>query len=172
MLFRSIRRIQLRLGITTVFVTHDQEEALAVSDRIAVMSKGGIEQIGTPEELYLRPATPVVADFVGQSSVVPARVTTTGVEVLGFSLPLLGDAPTTEVDAYIRPENVRLSPTGVPAVVLESTFLGSLRRTRVRTSSGATLLVQHAVTERVEYDQEVRVEIAPEPVAVRPRITA
>jgi putative spermidine/putrescine transport system ATP-binding protein len=54
----EIRRLQLRLGITTVFVTHDQEEALAVSDRIAVMDSGRIEQIGTPEELYLRPQTP------------------------------------------------------------------------------------------------------------------
>ena len=70
----EIRRIQLRLGITTVFVTHDQEEALAVSDRIAVMNAGRIEQIGTPEELYPTPATPEVAAFVGLSSVVSGVV--------------------------------------------------------------------------------------------------
>ncbi|MGO8610025.1 spermidine/putrescine ABC transporter ATP-binding protein, partial [Rhizobium johnstonii] len=63
----EIRRIQLRLGITTVFVTHDQEEALAVSDRIAVMDAGRIEQIGAPEELYLRPASAGVAAFIGLS---------------------------------------------------------------------------------------------------------
>ncbi|MFX6759494.1 spermidine/putrescine ABC transporter ATP-binding protein, partial [Acinetobacter baumannii] len=63
----EIRRIQLRLGITTLFVTHDQEEALAVSDRIAVMNAGRIEQVGTPEELYLRPASAYVAGFVGLS---------------------------------------------------------------------------------------------------------
>ena len=79
----EIRRIQLRLGITTVFVTHDQEEALAVSDRIAVMNAGRIEQIGTPEELYLRPATPNVAAFVGLSSTVRGTVTGGGRRALG-----------------------------------------------------------------------------------------
>ncbi|HEY8589172.1 MAG TPA: ABC transporter ATP-binding protein [Naasia sp.] len=163
----EIRRIQLRLGITTVFVTHDQEEALAVSDRIAVMHKGGIEQIGTPDELYLRPATPVVADFVGLSSVVPGSVKAGRVEVLGFWLPLITPAGDGPVEAYIRPENVRLADEGVAASVLESTFLGSLRRTRVRTESGVTLALQHSVSERVVFGQEVRVAIADVPVTVR-----
>jgi putative spermidine/putrescine transport system ATP-binding protein len=83
----EIRRLQLRLGITTVFVTHDQEEALAVSDRIAVMDAGRIEQIGTPEELYLSPRTPVVAAFVGLSSAVPAVASGTSVVVWGRRSP-------------------------------------------------------------------------------------
>ncbi|MCU1437323.1 MAG: spermidine/putrescine transporter ATP-binding protein [Naasia sp.] len=164
----EIRRIQLRLGITTVFVTHDQEEALAISDRIAVMHKGGIEQIGTPDELYLRPASAVVADFVGLSSVLPGRAGGGRVDVLGFSLPLITPAPDGPVEAYIRPENVRLADQGVSGTVLESTFLGSHRRTRVRTESGMTLALQHSVGERVEFGQVVTVAIDDVPVAVRP----
>ena len=168
----EIRRIQLRLGITTVFVTHDQEEALAVSDRIAVMSAGRIEQIGSPEDLYLRPATPGVAAFVGVSSVVPGKVSSGAAEVWGLRLPLqtpVGDGP---VDVFLRPENVHLTghaEPGVDAVVQESTFLGSFRRTLVRTADGSLVRLQHAATDTVEYDERVRIGLALEPVSVRLR---
>ena len=166
----EIRRIQLRLGITTVFVTHDQEEALAVSDRIAVMSAGRIEQIGTPEDLYLRPATPAVAAFVGVSSLVPGVVDGNEVVVWGQSLPLQAAAPDGHADVFVRPENVRIvepAAPGVDALVQESTFLGSFRRTLVRTEDGTLVRVQHSASERVEYDDRVRITIVPEPVAVR-----
>jgi putative spermidine/putrescine transport system ATP-binding protein len=167
----EIRRIQLRLGITTVFVTHDQEEALAVSDRIAVMDAGRIDQIGTPEELYLRPATANVAAFVGLSSLVPGLVHSGLVRVWGVDLPVQGAADDGHVDVYLRPENVRLvgeSGEGVPAVVQESTFLGSIRRTLVRTDDGTLVRVQHAAGERVEYGDVVRIRPDSVPVAVRP----
>jgi putative spermidine/putrescine transport system ATP-binding protein len=167
----EIRRIQLRLGITTVFVTHDQEEALAVSDRIAVMNAGRIEQIGTPEDLYLRPATPEVAAFVGVSSVVPGIVSGATVEVWGQQLPLQGEAPDGHVEVFLRPENVRLVGAGEPgvdAVVQESTFLGSFRRTLARTADGSLVRVQHGASERVEYDQAVRLTVVPSPVLARP----
>src|SRR5690606_26159342 len=127
----EIRRIQLRLGITTIFVTHDQEEALAVSDRIAVMDAGRIEQIGTPEQLYLTPATAGVAAFVGVSSIVPGTADGDAVTVWGQRLPLQTPGATGEVDVFLRPENVVLVAAGAPgidAVVQESTFLGSFRR--------------------------------------------
>jgi putative spermidine/putrescine transport system ATP-binding protein len=168
----EIRRIQLRLGITTVFVTHDQEEALAVSDRIAVMNAGRIEQIGTPEDLYLRPATPEVAAFVGVSSVVPGVVSGGALTVWGAPLPLQSAAADGEVDVFLRPENVRLvsaDASGVDGVVQESTFLGSFRRTLVRTADGALVRVQHAASERVEFDDRVRFALDPVPVAVRSR---
>jgi len=166
----EIRRIQLRLGITTVFVTHDQEEALAVSDRIAVMLAGRIEQIGTPEELYLAPATPGVAAFVGLSSLVPGVGEGSTVRVWEWSLPVAGDAAAGEVEVFLRPENVRLVATGgVEAVVQESTFLGSFRRTLVRTADGVLVRVQHPASERVEYDDRVRIAVDLEPVSVRPR---
>ncbi|AYF98437.1 ABC transporter ATP-binding protein [Protaetiibacter intestinalis] len=165
----EIRRIQLRLGITTVFVTHDQEEALAVSDRIAVMNAGRIEQIGTPEELYLSPATPGVAAFVGLSSLVPGVGAGDTVRVWEWTLPIAGDAATGEVEVFVRPENVRLvAAGGVEAVVQESTFLGSFRRTLVRTTDGVLVRVQHPASERVEYDDRVRIALDLEPVSVRP----
>jgi putative spermidine/putrescine transport system ATP-binding protein len=163
----EIRRIQLRLGTTTVFVTHDQEEALAVSDRIAVMDAGRIEQIGTPEGLYLRPATARVAAFVGLSSVAPATVSGGVATVLGVEVPIVGEAPDGPAEVFLRPENVSLGGA-IPAVVLESTFLGSLRRTLVRTESGTSLWLQHAAAERLEFDERVTVGIAPVPVVVRP----
>ncbi|MDT3315584.1 ABC transporter ATP-binding protein [Microbacterium sp. KSW4-11] len=167
----EIRRIQLRLGITTVFVTHDQEEALAVSDRIAVMAAGRIAQIGTPEDLYLRPATPEVAGFVGLSSAVPGTAAARAVEVWATSVPILGDAPDGPVEALIRPENVRLvgAGEGIGAVVEESTFLGSIRRTLVRTDDGALVRLQHPADDRLEYGERVRIAVAPVPVPVRPR---
>jgi len=110
----ELREIQRSVGITTVFVTHDQSEALGLSDRIAVMHRGRIEQLGTPREIYERPATRFVAEFIGASSVVRGRaaaadrVTLTGgeaVRVLGVPGLRAGDA----VELAIRPERIRLA---------------------------------------------------------------
>lgn len=168
----EIRRIQLRLGITTVFVTHDQEEALAVSDRIAVMRAGRIEQVGTPEDLYLRPATPDVAAFVGLSSLVPGVVARGAVTVWGQVLPLQSPTPDGVVDVFLRPENLRLvgsRDSGIGAVVHESTFLGSFRRTVVRTDDGYLVRLQHPASDHLEFGDAVRIAITPSPVTVRPR---
>ncbi|MFJ6534026.1 ABC transporter ATP-binding protein [Microbacterium sp. NPDC091662] len=167
----EIRRIQLRLGITTVFVTHDQEEALAVSDRIAVMNAGRIEQIGSPEQLYTMPSTAGVAAFVGLSSVVSGVAEGDHVMVWGQRLPLQSraDGP---VDVYLRPENVYFASeadAAAEALVEESTFLGSMRRTLVRTESGELVRVQHAPGTHPAFGDRVRIAIAPEPVTVHPR---
>lgn len=167
----EIRRIQLRLGITTVFVTHDQEEALAVSDRIAVMNSGRIEQIGSPEELYTTPSSAGVAAFVGLSSIVSGIGEGDHVMVWGQRLPLQtpADGP---VDVYLRPENVFFASeadAATDALVEESTFLGSMRRTLVRTEGGDLVRVQHAPGIRPVFGDRVRIAIAPEPVAVHPR---
>ena len=167
----EIRRIQLRLGITTVFVTHDQEEALAVSDRIAVMNAGRIEQIGSPEQLYTMPSTSGVAAFVGLSSVVSGLAEGDHVTVWGQRLPLQSpaDGP---VDVYLRPENVYFASeedAAAEALVEESTFLGSMRRTLVRTESGDLVRVQHAPGIHPSFGDRVRIAISPEPVAVHPR---
>ncbi len=112
----EIRRIQLRLGTTTVFVTHDQEEALAVSDRVAVMVAGRILQVGSPEDLYLRPADAEVAAFVGASSLVPGVVDGGTVEVWGRRLPLIAPAPDGACEVFVRPENIRLVGAGEDGV--------------------------------------------------------
>lgn len=166
----EIRRIQLRLGMTTVFVTHDQEEALAVSDRIAVMNAGTIEQIGSPGELYERPASPEVAAFVGLSSVVPGVAEGQSARVWGFELPLLRGVDAGAVEVFVRPENIRFVAADAPGAdgtILESTFLGSFRRTLVRMADGTLLTVQHPVAEQVAYDQAVRIAIDPVPVLAR-----
>jgi putative spermidine/putrescine transport system ATP-binding protein len=110
----EIRRIQLELGITTVFVTHDQEEALAISDRVAVMAEGRIGQIGTPDELYRRPANPMVAAFIGLSNVLAVRAGSGRVLVLGREVPVLpGPSSGEALDATQRTDAGTGSDAGI-----------------------------------------------------------
>jgi putative spermidine/putrescine transport system ATP-binding protein len=168
----EIRRIQTELGITTLFVTHDQEEALAVADRVAVMNAGNIEQIGTPEELYTSPATPFVANFVGLSNRVPATVSGHAVNVYGTSLQLLGESPGDgPALAMIRPEDLSIrshkpGDKGLAGVVVISSFLGSLRRTQVRLDDETVVRVQHDVSERHEPGDAVSLTLKGSPVSV------
>src|SRR5204862_6350179 len=103
----EIRRVQLEVGITTLFVTHDQEEALAIADRVGVMQSGRLEQVGPPTTIYSRPATPFVAEFVGLTNRLPGIVRGGQVEVRGTSLPLVQpDAADGAAVALVRPEAV------------------------------------------------------------------
>ena len=164
----EIHRIQTELGITTVFVTHDQEEALAVADRVAVMRDGTIEQIGTPEELYMTPATPFVAGFVGLSNLVPAMLAGGVVSVHGEKLPLLGDgAPDGPVLAYIRPEDIEFWDSGIPATVLSSSFLGSLRCTSLRLADDSIISVQHDVRAQPVVGESVHLRFTGRAASVR-----
>jgi putative spermidine/putrescine transport system ATP-binding protein len=170
----EIRRIQTELGITTLFVTHDQEEALAVADRVAVMNAGNIEQIGTPEELYSAPASAFVANFVGLSNRVPAQITGGKVVVYGQPIDLLGERhPDGPVLALIRPEDVSLdraaSAGTFPATVAVTSFLGSFRRTQVRLADDTIVSVQHAANDRYEPGDSVNLRIASRAVTVEPR---
>jgi len=165
----EIRRIQSDLGITTVFVTHDQEEALAVSDRIAVMHAGRIEQIGSPEDLYRSPSSAFTADFVGQSNRLPGDLRGGDVFVYGFRLPVVGGGvPDGPVTAYVRPEDVAFAPEGVTGTVVASSFLGSIRRTTVRLDDETVLTVQHEVGDRLAAGEAVAVRLRGAPVAVAP----
>lgn len=167
----EILRIQKELGMTTVFVTHDQEEALAISDRVAVMREGRIEQIGTPEELYLTPATAEVAAFVGLSSLLPATVAGGIARIWGSAVPVIGAAPDGEYQAFVRPEHIRIAragESGRAATVEASIFLGSARRTELRLRSGEQVAVQHDVSLRPERGDEWRLVVEPVPVVVRP----
>ncbi|MEJ3405481.1 ABC transporter ATP-binding protein [Rathayibacter sp. YIM 133350] len=163
----QIRRIQRDLGITTLFVTHDQEEALAMADRVAVMNAGVIEQIGTPEDLYLRPASPFVADFVGLSNRMRGTAASGTVTLYGQQLPVIGDAVGGEVTAFVRPEDIIFAGTGIPGRVVASSFLGSLRRTTVRLDDDSIVAVQHEVENRPAPDSEVRLRFTGRPVVVR-----
>ncbi|MEU8511357.1 ABC transporter ATP-binding protein [Kitasatospora sp. NPDC048722] len=134
----EIRRLQQELGITTLFVTHDQEEALSMADRVAVLRAGRLEQCASPNELYSRPATPFVAEFVGTMSRIPCTRTDGGVEVLGRRHAVDGALPVDgELQVLVRPENVTLTPSADgPALVVTASFLGAVTRLTVRLDDG------------------------------------
>jgi putative spermidine/putrescine transport system ATP-binding protein len=138
----EIRQIQRQLGITTVYVTHDQEEALSLSDRVVVMSEGRMEQVGTPFEIYNFPATPFVASFVGQLNLLPAKVVDAGAGTLTVAGNPVHVTRPIEVPAgqganlALRPEMASLGTGGgenhVRGEVFDISFLGSIVRMRVR----------------------------------------
>ncbi len=109
---QEIRALQQKLGVTTIMVTHDQEEALSVADRIVVMNHGVIEQVGTPMAIYREPASPFVADFVGKVNVMPARITAGELRFGALCLPYECDdkGDDRDVKIYLRPEDVLARP--------------------------------------------------------------
>jgi len=108
----EVRDLLKRTWATAIFVTHDQEEALFIGDRVAVMNQGKIEQIAQPEQVFHRPATRFVAEFIGQSDFVPGRMTAAGVETpLGVLSQPLSVPEGTEVEVLVRPDDVRLEAT-------------------------------------------------------------
>jgi sulfate transport system ATP-binding protein len=115
---RQLRRIHEETGVTTVFVTHDQEEAMDLADRVVVLNRGRIEQIGTPDELQQRPATPFVFEFLGDSSRLPCIVADGEARFDGFAVPAVGEA-SGPAEAWFRPWNTGLDPEGAPGVPVE-----------------------------------------------------
>ncbi len=144
----EIRRLQQRLEITTLYVTHDQEEALSVSDRVAVMHNGRIEQIGPPAEIYGEPRTPFVAEFIGTINRVPATIVdgedgTVAVDGTAVALPAArGLAKGARVLVLVRPETIRFDPDSngdsvkIAGTVESSIFLGATTRVSVSTPFG------------------------------------
>jgi ABC-type Fe3+/spermidine/putrescine transport system ATPase subunit len=148
---RTIRQVQRELKITTVLVTHDQEEAFAMADRIGVMNLGRLLECGEPHELYARPATRFVATFLGAANLLLARQTEQGIRFGAMpvsarrAVEKLDGTREQEVVAVLRPEEVELAPTRdnlrnnfiATGVVDEMVFTGALERIRVRMSDGA-----------------------------------
>lgn len=154
----EIRDLQRRFGLTAVYVTHDQEEALAVSDRIVVMRAGKIAQIGTPEDLYDRPASTFVADFIGDANLIDGTVAHGTFTAGDMSLPITGDDGPATVS--IRPERIMLHPDG-PARVVSATYLGSRTEYVITTGAAAELLVSRPISEPAFKDgASVTVDIA------------
>jgi len=145
----EVKQLQRRLGVTTIMVTHDQEEALTMADRIVVMRGGAIEQVGTPLEIYREPASPFVADFIGVMNFVAATVVGADLVRLGaieLACDADGWAPGTEVTLAIRPEDIVVqeaspaSPNNVRMRVEALAFLGSFfRADLVAETTGALL---------------------------------
>ena len=143
-----IKKLQRRLGITTIYVTHDQEEALAISDRIAVMNQGRVMQVGTPSEIYAKPENPFVAGFIGVSNFLNCDVTKCegGVAKVSIKGELDIDVPvrksyTGKAQLSARPEQLFFSETGMPGKVMFSTFLGDFIEYEVELFDGQTLII-------------------------------
>jgi putative spermidine/putrescine transport system ATP-binding protein len=162
----EIRRVQLEVGITTLFVTHDQEEALAIADRVGVMHSGRLEQLGPPTTIYSRPATPFVAEFVGLTNRIPGEVKFGGVEVRGTQLPLVQpNAANGPAIALVRPEAVALAsdndtvPGPLIGTVLATAFLGATSRITVDLGD-ITVLAQLPTSEATAHPPGSRVRLA------------
>jgi putative spermidine/putrescine transport system ATP-binding protein len=180
---QEIRAIQRQLGITTVYVTHDQEEALSLSDRVVVMSEGRIEQIGTPSQIYNAPSTAFVASFVGTLNLVTAgvidaaagRLSIDGQEIRASKVAT-DTSPDGRVTLALRPEGISLGEGGEGSNRLRGTledinFLGSIVRIRIKTGEGAdgatpTLIALDAFNEPhlrlPDVDQAVTISFPPE----------
>ena len=158
----EIRRMQKRLGISSVYVTHDQSEAMAMSDRIVVMNSGRIEQVDTPEEIYLHPASIFVADFVGRANFVPAQAQEVGedgmveIEALGQKIRVHSSEGAKEAVregketvVLVRPESMRIQPTdekpatltGSLGQVVTSIFYGETVEYEIETEFGSLVCV-------------------------------
>ena len=154
----EIRDLQQRFGLTAVYVTHDQEEALAVSDRIVVMKMGQIAQIGTPSELYEQPASTFVADFIGDANLLQGEVRGGQFRAAHLTLPV--EAPDGPATATIRPERIALGPGG-DALILSASYLGSRMEYTVQ-DAGLDFLVSRPISEpRWTAGDRVRFDIAP-----------
>jgi putative spermidine/putrescine transport system ATP-binding protein len=143
----EIRGLQQRLGITTLFVTHDQAEALSIADRVGVMNAGRLEQLDTPENIYRHPATAFVAEFVGAMNRLPGRLGENGeVQVLGERLTALnadGRRPGTPIEALLRPEAIAVVTDAAGAgEITQRTFLGSSVRLEVMLDGGQRVVVE------------------------------
>jgi len=172
----DIRRLQQETGITSVYVTHDQNEALSVSDSVVVMKDGGIAQMGPPEDLYLRPRSQFVATFMGDASILDAVLEKSGEDVrviiAGNPLPLgargadLAEGP---VKLAIRPEAVTLgreTKGRLGGIVRSRAYIGSAMEYFVTHAEGEMFAVMPAHAERFEIGQSVGLDINPAGVAV------
>ena len=167
----DIREIQLKLGLTSVYVTHDQEEALAVSDKIIVMNRGAIAQEGTPADLYERPANAFVADFIGSANLIPAEIVerdkkkkqvTIGLGETRIILPdrqYVGD----KVYLVVRPSAVTLDAkpikdVSLPAKIGRATYLGSHWEYTIE-AAGHSIFVTQSVGKRFSPGENVHMRL-------------
>jgi spermidine/putrescine transport system ATP-binding protein len=169
----ELKRLQSRVGITFVFVTHDQEEALVMSDRIAVMNRGKVEQLGPAAEVYRKPATAFVADFLGQANVLLASLVCRGeggCEILvggAQRMAVAGDVTAGLSAVVLRPENIRISvaPAGgtneFEATVEERIFRGATRQIQVRSRFGMLNVLTVEGGEQLNLGQRVFCDIEP-----------
>ena len=164
----EIKRLQKKLGITTLFVTHDQEEAMAISDTIAVMKDGVIQHVGTPKDIYQRPKNVFVATFIGRTNIIPARVEN-GSIVFGngyrVEMDCLKQTAGQEVLCSVRPEEFVISPDGtegISGVVKEYTYLGLNTHYFVETDDGqktVEIVEESSIEDELKPGQRVLLQV-------------
>ena len=167
-----IKKLQRKLGITTIYVTHDQEEALAISDRIAVMKDGVIMQIGTPTEIYAKPQNPFVAGFIGTSNFLDCTVRENGEVTIENELTIrvpLKKPYSGKATLSARPEQLFFARDGMPGEVQFSTFLGDFIEYEVRLADGQQLTVNEYTKDTTtvhENGEKVFLNFDPERISV------
>jgi putative spermidine/putrescine transport system ATP-binding protein len=171
----QIRTLQQRLGTTTLFVTHDQEEALSMADRVGVMRQGRLEQIAAPDELYDHPATAFVAEFVGIMNRLPGDLQGGTVTALDTTVPVMNHSPDMSpgpVDVLVRPEGLGMQVIeNGNGIVTTRTFLGSVTRVGVLLSGDVTVQVDKPSSEAAALapGTSVSVTLPANPVLIAPR---
>lgn len=144
-----IKKLQRRLGITTIYVTHDQEEALAISDRIAVMNLGEVMQVGTPEEIYKNPQNQFVSGFIGTSNFLKGKIQNSVLTLENGFTKEVKSAYNGEVVLSARPEQVTFAEKGIAGTISISTFLGDFIEYEVELSDGQLIQVNEYTKDTV-----------------------
>lgn len=157
---KEVAEILRRAGTAAILVTHDQDEALGMADQVAVIRDGALEQVGPPEEVYYRPATPFVAAFVGQADFVPGIVSDRQVQTEIGVFPCPSNIPSGPVKVMIRHEAVNSRPGGILATVEEREFLGGEILYRLRLPSGATLHLEQRTPVTWPVGHQIPIEVS------------
>jgi putative spermidine/putrescine transport system ATP-binding protein len=167
----ELNRLLRALGITTIYVTHDQSEAMELGDRIVVMQKGAIAQIGTPREIYFTPRNRFVAEFIGAANIIEAVVSDGHLVLPGGRQPIGGDANVPAAVAMVRPETIAVVGFGtgpLSGIIDGVSFIGDRQRLVVSGASYKSLTVDAPNTIRVQTGERVGLLIAPEAVRLLP----
>jgi putative spermidine/putrescine transport system ATP-binding protein len=167
----ELNRLLRALGITTIYVTHDQAEAMELGDRIVVMQKGVIAQIGTPREIYFEPNSRFVAEFIGAANIVEAPLEHGHLVLPGGRQPIGGDASLAAAVAMIRPETIGIVPmesAPLSGTIESVSFIGDRQRVIVSNTSDKLLTVDAPNTIRAKVGEKIGLLIAPDAVRLLP----
>jgi putative spermidine/putrescine transport system ATP-binding protein len=167
----ELNRLLRALGITTIYVTHDQSEAMELGDRVVVMQKGAIAQIGTPREIYFMPRSRFVAEFIGAANIVEAAIEGGHLVLPGGRQPIHCDGDMPAAIAMIRPETIRVTSAGgapVSGTIDSVSFIGDRQRLVVSGASSRLLTVDAPNTVRAEAGERIGLSISPDAVRLLP----
>jgi sulfate transport system ATP-binding protein len=173
---RWLRELHLKTGYTTVFVTHDQEEALELADRVVIMNRGRVEQIGTTDDVYDRPASPFVFDFLGTPNVFAGHVSGRNVLIDGDEQPIETQSihPAGPVDIYVRPADLQIvvsEKLGLGGVVTDVQRAGAVVRLMARLDAGGAIEIElpHGSPESRTWAPQQRLRVRPRHFSIYPR---